>query len=187
MESIANIIEQLQGKSYLPNAWGGHCFGCSPLNQSGLHMRVWLLEDHCISRLRIPAEYCGFDGIAHGGIIAGVLDEIGAWAIVVILGRLGMTKEATIQYLRPVPVSTEILASGVIHRLENDRVETSAAIYALDGSVLARATSKWVLPSATTLAKASGIEEHVIKRLLDDFLVPIKEYKSNHGSSPAIS
>ena len=87
-----------EGLVELPNNWLGKCFGCSPKNPDGLHMKVLMTKDRCISYINVPEKFCGFDGIVHGGIIATILDEIAAWTLIVHIKKLCITQEAQIKY-----------------------------------------------------------------------------------------
>ena len=53
----------------LPRRGFVDCFGCSPHNPKGLKLRIWYTKKGCKSYYTIPKEYCGFKGLAHGGII----------------------------------------------------------------------------------------------------------------------
>jgi acyl-coenzyme A thioesterase PaaI-like protein len=160
----------------LPNHWPGQCFGCAPSNDHGLHLQFWLVGEECASKFQIPAEFSGFEGIAHGGIVASVLDEAGAWTIVTQLERLGMTQDTTIRYYRPVPVGRDLLVVARIIEHDATRVITTAEITGPRGTLLAAAKSNWALPNLVTMARATGIEEQVIGGMLERVLAPIRKF-----------
>ncbi len=129
-----------------------------------------------MSKFQIPAEFSGFEGIAHGGIVASVLDEAGAWTIVTQLERLGMTQDAAICYYLPVPVGKDLFVAAHIIEHDATRVTTTAKITGPSGRVLAVAKSNWILPSLATMARATGIEEQVIGGMLERVLAPIRAF-----------
>ncbi|MCK7540540.1 MAG: PaaI family thioesterase [Marinilabiliales bacterium] len=47
----------------------------------------------------------GYMNVLHGGIIATLLDEAGAWCIYVTAGTSGVTSSMTVRYLKPVYIS----------------------------------------------------------------------------------
>jgi len=49
---------------------------------------------------------------AHGGIVAGYLDEVLAGAAVRHNGRIHVTGELTVRYVKPVPLDTPLLGRG---------------------------------------------------------------------------
>ena len=73
----------------ISNYFPGNCFACSRNNMKGLRLRFWYSEKGCFTRYTIPDYMCGFTGLAHGGIIALLLDETAAYAVISHLVRLG--------------------------------------------------------------------------------------------------
>ena len=150
------------------------CFGCAPHNTKGLKVQIWYTKKGCISYHKIPKEYCGFKGIAHGGIIATLLDEVAAWIIITHLFRVGITVQATIRYLKPVRTEVDIEIEGEI--LENVKGNTVVLtrIRSKKGTILAEAESKWLLPDSITLQKITGINAQDIDRMVEETINPIR-------------
>lgn len=122
-----------------------HCFICGPANPIGLRARptcdgtsgrAWLT-------VVIPADYQGWAGMAHGGIVAALLDEVSAYAAMSISRQI-VTGELTVRYLKPVPVGREICAEAQVceHARRSIKVE---AILTCDGESLARSEAKMVI------------------------------------------
>mgnify|MGYP002684960244 CR=1 FL=1 len=61
-----------------PQATSRMCFVCGRENPVGLHIQFY--EDHVAQQvvvpLVIPDAYQGYPGVAHGGVLAAILDEI---------------------------------------------------------------------------------------------------------------
>ncbi|MFQ5899719.1 MAG: PaaI family thioesterase [Candidatus Methylomirabilia bacterium] len=95
-----------------------NCFGCAPNHQIGLRVRCFKAEEGVISPIIISKQFEGPPGVAHGGIVAGYLDEILAAAAVYQGGRICLTGELTVRYVRPVPLDTPLLGRG---RVAQDR------------------------------------------------------------------
>ena len=150
----------------IPNYWPGRCFVCSRINTQGLHLRFWLSEDVCFTRCTIPDYLCGLDGLVHGGIIATLLDEVSAWTIIARLARLGMTRETSVRYFKPVPTNTELVVEGEIVNRRERGVDVRSAIRSSDGALLAEADSNWILPSLSTIAKITGAEESALREFV---------------------
>jgi len=51
-------------------------------------------------------------GAAHGGIVAAYLDEILGGAVVRATGKISVTGELTVRYVRPAPTETPLLGRG---------------------------------------------------------------------------
>ena len=81
------------------------CFGCSQKNPAGLKLQFEESEESIHASWQ-PAEiYQGYTNILHGGIIASLLDEIGAWCVSVKIGTAGVTSEMKTKYLSPVYIN----------------------------------------------------------------------------------
>lgn len=88
------------------------CFGCGPAHPSGLRVRCFKVDGGVVSPILIDRRYEGPRGASHGGIVAAYLDEVLAGAVVRGTGRLAVTGELTVRYVRPVPLETPLLGRG---------------------------------------------------------------------------
>jgi len=158
----------------LPNNWPGNCFGCSPRNQFGLHLKVFMSKHGCVSFTKIPEKFCGFDGIVHGGIVATLLDEISAWTLVIHIKKLCITQEAKIKYYKPIFVNTAITVEGKIKERNNFGVKTISYVKNIKGDILAEGESNWIIPDLRTLAKVTGKELFIVEDMYNRFMEPIE-------------
>src|SRR3981081_2380787 len=89
------------------------CFGCGGANDEG--MKLTFAQDNekrrIVGRFVLGERYQGGGGMAHGGIIATLLDEA--------MGKVcrfrearAVTAELTVEYLKPVNVQSEIVVEG---------------------------------------------------------------------------
>ncbi len=88
------------------------CFGCGPSHPTGLHVRTFRTDEGVASPILISRQHEGPPGAAHGGIVAAYLDEVLAATVLRVTGRLGVTGELTIRYIKPVPTETPIVGRG---------------------------------------------------------------------------
>lgn len=89
------------------------CFGCGPEHDIGLRVRTFCAEDGgVLSPIIIPRRFEGPAGAAHGGIVAGYLDEVLAGAAVHHAGRPYVTGELTVRYVRGAPLERPLLGRG---------------------------------------------------------------------------
>lgn len=122
-----------------------HCFICGPGNPIGLKTRP--ICDAATGRawmtVTIPAAYQGWEGMAHGGIIAALLDEVSAYAAMSVTTQI-VTGELKIRYLKPVPIEREItLEAHVGERIRRSiKVE---AVLTFQGDTLARSEARMVV------------------------------------------
>ena len=96
---------------YLPHSSG--CFLCVDENTCGVLARFFVEGDTVRARVSLPIHLNGYKEIAHGGVVAGLLDETMGWAATIFAKKQSsptfyVTGELTIKYLAPVPVGKEI-------------------------------------------------------------------------------
>ena len=106
----------LKSDSYLqlPDNRDHNCFGCSPLNTSGLRMTFYTNETAVYSKLVVPDHLCGWNNLVHGGVLTTIMDEIMSWAIIYLLKQIPMTKSISVDFLKPVYVGNPLKAEGTI-------------------------------------------------------------------------
>jgi uncharacterized protein (TIGR00369 family) len=150
----------------LPNFWPGNCFACSPHNPHGLHMQFQKSGEGCHARVSLPAHLCGMEGVAHGGIVATLLDETAAWTLVAHAGRLALTTEMNIRFVKPVPLGRELTAGARILSRDDKRAQTQASVTTPDGTVLAQADASWTLLTAPIAARMTGLDRSEIERYI---------------------
>jgi acyl-coenzyme A thioesterase PaaI-like protein len=88
------------------------CFGCGPHHDIGLRVRTFSGDGEVLAPIVIPRRFEGPPGAAHGGIVAAYLDEVLAGAAVNHTGRLYVTGELTIRYLKGAPLERPLLGRG---------------------------------------------------------------------------
>ncbi len=140
------------GKEYLPHSTG--CFLCGDENACGVRTRFFVEGGVVCSRVTLPPHLNGYKKVAHGGVLAALLDESMGWAATVFGGlhRMYLTGELTVKYLAPVPVGEEI---EVRSRLLEDagRIAYSEGELLCDGKVCVRAKGKFLPMSRQATAE----------------------------------
>lgn len=153
----------------LPNLWPGNCFGCSPRNPHGLHLVFHRTERGARTSCTLPAHLCGFEGIAHGGVVATLLDEAAAWTLIAHAGRLGFTRAMNVTFHRPAPIGVPLRAEGVLEACDAKQARTRAEIHSEDGTLVAEASSEWTLMSLAAAARLFRLD----KSRLEQFVAAI--------------
>jgi uncharacterized protein (TIGR00369 family) len=82
-----------------------NCFGCSPQNEIGLHLRFYDNGDELIAGWIPEKVFMGYPDVIHGGIQATLLDEIGGWTVYVKCETAGVTQEMTVTFHHPLRIS----------------------------------------------------------------------------------
>jgi len=122
------------------------CFGCGGDNDRG--MKLTFEQDNVnrkiVGRFVLGESYQGGGGMAHGGIIALLLDEA--------MGKVcrfrevrAVTAELTVEYLKPVSVEKEIVVEGHEAELKGRNLFLVGEIRDTQGHVLARGKGRFVI------------------------------------------
>jgi uncharacterized protein (TIGR00369 family) len=122
------------------------CFGCGGDNAGG--MKLTFEQDNAnrriVGRFVLGERYQGGGGIAHGGIIALLLDEA--------MGKVcrfrevrAVTAELTVEYLKPVRVEQEIIVEGRETEQNGRNIFMAGEIRNVAGDVLARCKARFVV------------------------------------------
>jgi uncharacterized protein (TIGR00369 family) len=117
------------------------CFLCGLQNPVGLKLAFYDdLENRQVrAEFVIPAEYQGYPGVVHGGIVAAILDETAGRAV--MLGgkhdNLFATMRITVRYRRPTPTETELIALGWVEKEGGMTTKVAGEIQLPDGAITA--------------------------------------------------
>lgn len=131
-----------------------NCFICGVKNVAGAQVAFYEVraEDgapELLARFTGRDFHQGYPGRMHGGVAAGILDEVMSRCIAYGEDALdppvwGVTVEMALRYHAPVPLGVELTARGRITRDRSRTAETSAEIYLPDGTVAVSATGKFM-------------------------------------------
>jgi acyl-coenzyme A thioesterase PaaI-like protein len=117
------------------------CFACGVENPVGLRLHFYDDGvDEVTSDFAIADHHQGYPGIAQGGIVAAILDEVGGRTV--MIGdprRFFMTGRLDVKYRQPVPTSVPLRAVGKLLKLKAKLATAHAEIRSPAGEVLAEA------------------------------------------------
>lgn len=126
-----------------------NCFACGTLNAAGMGLAIHTEPGRSWTELAVDRRFEGWEGMAHGGILCTILDEVMAWALVGA-GELGVTARMSVEFRRPVEIGAAIRAEGWITRSRRRVVDTAARIVdASSGTELATSTGTYLAADAT--------------------------------------
>lgn len=148
--------------------WPGSCFVCSEGHPHGLNLRFHHTDDGVAALCTVPHSYCGFDGMVHGGIISALMDEAAAYALFARHGRLGVTRELTTRFVKPVATGSPLRVEGRIVSFAPPEAEVAMTIHDAAGQLLAEGRSFWSFPRLSRIASLAGVKEEVLQAFLDD-------------------
>jgi len=130
-----------------------HCFACGSLNTTGMGLELHVERGRSWVELTLAERFQGWDGIAHGGILCTILDEVMAWALVGE-DNWGLTARLNVDFKRTVEVGQPLRADGWITRSRRRIVDTAGQVVdPRTDIVLATATGVYVAADDTKKAE----------------------------------
>jgi uncharacterized protein (TIGR00369 family) len=117
------------------------CFVCGLENEAGL--RLAFFEDQEAQTVRadleVPDRYQGYPGVAHGGVVTAILDEVTVRAAMSEGGhqRMMATAKMSIRFRRPTPTEVPLAAIGWVTRSSEVGTVARGEIRLPDGTVTA--------------------------------------------------
>ncbi len=118
-----------------------NCFACGLENPYGLQLTFHDNgRDEVTCEYTVPEHFNGYPGVAHGGIVAAMLDEVVIrTAMIADPNRFMMTATIELKYRQPVPTGVPLRLTGRMIR-DRGRVARAAGELRLpDGSIAVEA------------------------------------------------
>ncbi len=157
-------MEIKDGLKALPVRENHYCFGCSPLNPSGLQMRFHTDGKALFSWVTVPAHLCGWQDLVHGGVITTMLDEVMGWSTIYLLKCFPLTKSISVDFLKPVYAGKEIRVEGRLSSVRERESVMEALLYDREGNLCSRAGGVFALLPVQK-AREMGMNDAVLRDL----------------------
>lgn len=132
-----------------------NCFVCGKESKNGLKVDFEITETGARACYMPKKEFEGFCGVAHGGILCALLDEIMWKAINGQTGAVTMTAKMEIRFKRPAPIGKNLTVEGFVVGRKRTFFEAKGVISDNNGSVLAEATGLFMEMDADASAQLS--------------------------------
>ncbi|HLJ90790.1 MAG TPA: PaaI family thioesterase [Candidatus Angelobacter sp.] len=120
-----------------------HCFACGKDNPEGMFLDFHFEGSEAVCNFTLTRRYTGPPGHAHGGIIATILDEA-MGKVNKLRSVLALTKEMSIEYLKPVPLEKPLVVVAREREIEGRKHVNVGEIKNAAGQVLARGTATFI-------------------------------------------
>ena len=142
-----------------------NCFACGSLNTGGLQLTLHAGGERCWTELTLPERFEGWQGIAHGGIVCTVLDEVMAWALI-DHDAWGVTARMAVQFRAPVALGRPIRGEGWVTEIRRRLMRTAGRLIdSTTGQVLATAEGLYL--AAPEEKKRELKERYGLRRVPD--------------------
>jgi acyl-coenzyme A thioesterase PaaI-like protein len=128
---------------YRPVLEPHNCFVCGETNPLGMHLQLRVSGDRAWADVVLGRDHEGWHGVAHGGIVSALLDEVMAWSLF-RLGNWGFTASMTTRYRRPIEIGQPIHVEGWATSVRGRLMRTAARITDAGGVELATAEGTYL-------------------------------------------
>ncbi|MBJ8344427.1 PaaI family thioesterase [Antrihabitans sp. YC2-6] len=122
----------------------GDCLGCGPANPHGHHLRAYRHGDGVVAGHVFDGRHVGAPGIAHGGAVATVLDDLFGFVLYVV-GELAVTRKLEVDYLAPVLLQTEYTLHAQMLSRNGRKLRLRAKVEDQNGRVVATADALFIV------------------------------------------
>jgi uncharacterized protein (TIGR00369 family) len=137
-------------------------------------MKFFANDQSVFTWVTIPPHLCGWNNLAHGGVISTILDEVMSWTAMYLLKCIAMTRSMTIEFLKPVYVGDRIKADGkVIAANRQHEASMEGSIYDAKGALCARSNGNFAVFSPR-IAHRMGIMDKPSIEWFETVIVPSK-------------
>src|SRR4051812_7803091 len=108
--------------------------GCRPDKDGGFHLQVRREGDEVVAEHTFADRHSGAPGIAHGGAVATVVDDVLGFLLYV--ARIaGVTRHLEVEYLKPVLVGVPYVVRAKVDSVDGRKLWVSCACTAPDGAL----------------------------------------------------
>jgi acyl-coenzyme A thioesterase PaaI-like protein len=134
------------------------CFGCGPEAEAGLHLVTRLEGDLLKASYTFATRHAGAPGIAHGGLVAAVVDDVCGFSLFVIK-KPAVTRKLEIEYLKPVLVGVPYDIVAKVERSEGRKVFVSCEGTSPEGVLTFRGDALFVIVDLSHFAQGNQPSE----------------------------
>lgn len=100
------------------------CFGCGPDSEFGLHVAARKVGEEIHASYTFDPKHSGAPGIAHGGTVAALVDDVCGFLLFVVQ-QPAVTRKLEIEYLKPVLVGVPYELVAKVDRFEGRKLFVS--------------------------------------------------------------
>jgi len=120
------------------------CLGCGPDNPHGHHLQVWRDGDRVRTRHVFDSRHVGAPGIAHGGAVATVLDDLFGFLLYVV-GEVAVTRHLEVGYRAPVLLGVPYPLEAGLERREGRKLFVAARGVDEQGALVVESTALFIV------------------------------------------
>ena len=131
------------------------CLGCGPDAEHGYHLEVRRDGDEIVTEHVFETWQSGAPGIAHGGAVATVVDDVLGFLLYVVKAP-GVTRKLEVEYLKPVLIGVPYTVRAKVDRVDGRKLWFSCACTDPGGVLTFRATGLFLTVALEHFALGSS-------------------------------
>jgi uncharacterized protein (TIGR00369 family) len=116
------------------------CFFCGPAT-GGLALELQYTDGRASCEFTAHEKFQGYDGMLHGGIVTGILDEVMWWTLFMETKKICATWKIEVEFKRPVVCGKTYHASGYLQGSTRNVYHLSAIISDEAGKLCAQGSA----------------------------------------------
>lgn len=131
------------------------CLGCGPDAEHGYHLQVRRQGDELVAEHVFEPRHSGAPGIAHGGAVATVVDDVLGFLLYVALVP-GVTRKLEVEYLKPVLIGVRYTIRAKVDEIDGRKLWFSCSCTDPDGVETFRAKGLFLTVGLEHFAQGSS-------------------------------
>ncbi len=131
------------------------CFFCGPAT-GGLALELQHAAGAVFCEFTADQKYQGYDGVMHGGIVSGILDEVMWWALFMETRLITATSKIEVEFRRPIICGEAYRAKGQALRSAHGTYIVSGLIEDAPGRACAKARGFYRKTKGFTIEDITG-------------------------------
>ena len=133
------------------------CFFCGPAT-GGLGLELQYTDGRASCEFTAHEKFQGYDGMLHGGIVTGILDEVMWWTLFMETKKICATWKIEVEFKRPVVCGKTYRASGHLLHATHNTYHLTGVIIDETGKTCAQGNASFRRTRGFTL---EGITEYL--------------------------
>jgi acyl-coenzyme A thioesterase PaaI-like protein len=153
LDHLKTVVDRIDDEVLPPHY--PTCLGCGPEAEAGFHLQVRRDGDEVVAEHVFAGRQSGAPGIAHGGAVATVVDDVLGFLLYVVRAP-GVTRRLEVDYLKPVLIGVPYVVRARVDRREGRKIWVSCEGTGPDGVIAFRATGLFVVVELSHFAQATS-------------------------------
>ena len=151
---LREVVKSIGAGDVLPPHYPT-CLGCGPDAEQGFHLQVRREADEVVAEHVFETRHSGAPGIAHGGAVATVVDDVLGFLLYVVRAP-AVTRRLEVDYLKPVLVGVPYEIRAKVDSRDGRKLWVSCTCTDPRGTVAFRGVGLFVVVDVSHFSQATS-------------------------------